>query len=68
MNKHPNHDYANLQLLDYGLNKSMTSIQNFVDLMTRQGLKGIYSVHNIRSIDLGMSLELPNATSIKFFG
>ncbi len=68
MNKWPDHDYANLQLLDYGLDKSMTSKQNFVDLMTRQGWKGIYNVHDIRSLDLGMSLELPNATSIKFFG
>jgi len=34
MNKYSNHDYANTQLLDCGIDKSVTSKQNFVDLMT----------------------------------
>ncbi len=49
MNKYPYQDYANLQLLDYGVDKLMMSKQNFVDLMTMHGLEGICNVNNIRS-------------------
>ncbi len=68
MTKHPNHDYANSQLLDYGIDKSMMLKQNSINLMIQHGSKGIYSVHITRSLDLGMSSKLFSATSIKFFG
>jgi hypothetical protein len=34
MNKYLDHDYANLQLLDYGVDKSMMSEQNYTNMMT----------------------------------
>jgi hypothetical protein len=46
----------------------MTSKQNSIDLMIQHGLEGIYSVDNIKSSGLRMSLKLHSATSIKFFG
>jgi hypothetical protein len=48
MNKYPDHDYANLYLLEYGVNKLVMIEQNFVDLMTQHGPKGICSVDNTR--------------------
>ncbi len=68
INKYPNHDYVDLQLLDYGVDKSMTSKQNFVDLMTQHGLEGVYKVDNTKSSNLGVSSELPSATSTQLFG
>jgi len=49
MNKYPNHDYENLQLLDYGVDKSVTLEQNYIDLIPQHGLEGIYSVDNTKS-------------------
>jgi hypothetical protein len=34
MNKYPDHDYILSQLLDYGVDKTMMSKQNFANLMT----------------------------------
>ncbi len=42
--------------------------QNYVDLMTLHGSKGINSVDIIMSSYSGMSFELFNATTIEFFG
>jgi hypothetical protein len=63
-----NCDYIVSQSLDYGSIKSITSKQNFANLMTRHRIEEIYSVNNIRSSDLELSLEKPSATSIEFLG
>ncbi len=68
MNKYPYHGYTISKLLDYGVDMSLMSEQDFVDLMTRHRPKGIYSVDYTRSLNLGMSLELLSAMSTKFFG
>jgi hypothetical protein len=68
MNKYPDHDYVNLQLLEYGVDKLVTSKQNFVDMMTQHRSKGICNVDNIRPLDSRVSSKLPNATSKEFFG
>ncbi len=68
MNKYPDHGYTISKLLNYGVNKSLTSKQDFANLMTQHKPKGIYSVDYTRSLNLGMSLELLSATSTKFFG
>ncbi len=68
MNKYLDHDYANLQLLDYGVNKSMTLEQNYTNVMTQHGSKGIYNVNNIMSLDSRVSSKLCSAMSTKFFG
>ncbi len=57
MNKYPNHDYENLQLLDYGVDKSVTLEQNYIDLIPQHGLEGIYSVDNTKSSYSGVSLD-----------
>jgi hypothetical protein len=49
MNKYPYHDYIVSQLLDYGVDKTVTLEQNVVDMMTQHRPKGICSVDNIRS-------------------
>ncbi len=51
MNKYSDHDYANSQLLDCGVDKLETLEQNFDDFMTQYRLDGIYNVHNTRSSD-----------------
>jgi len=68
MNKYPNHDYTNSQLLDCGIDKSVMLEQNYVDLMILHRSKGINSVDIIMSSNSGMSFKLFNATTIEFFG
>jgi hypothetical protein len=55
MNKYSNHDYTISQLLYCGVNKSLMSKQDYVDLMIQHRLEGICSVDYIRSLNLGMS-------------
>jgi hypothetical protein len=68
MNKYPNHDYAYLQLLDYGVDILVTSKQNSIDLMIQHGSQGIYNVDNTKSSYSRLSLELLSTTSIELFG
>jgi hypothetical protein len=68
MNKYSNHDYINSQLLDCGVDKSLTSEQNYVDLMTPHRLERIYNLDNTMSSYSEMSSKLPSATSIEFLG
>jgi len=65
--KYLDHDYVDSQLVDCGIDKLVMSKQNFANLMTQHGLKGIYSVNTTRSWNSRMSLELLNAMSTKFF-
>jgi hypothetical protein len=53
------------QLLDCGVDKSLTSETNSTDLMTQHRPKGICSVDYIMSSELGMSSKLPSAMSTK---
>jgi hypothetical protein len=62
------HNYIVSHLLDYGLNRFVSSKQNFVNMMTQHRIEEIGSVDNIKSLDLEMSLKKPNATSTKFIG
>jgi len=48
---------------DYGSNNSITSKQNFIDLMTQHAIEKVYSVDNTRSLDSKMTLKKPNAIS-----
>jgi hypothetical protein len=66
MKKFTNHDYTISQSLDYGLDKFITSKQNFVDLMIQYIIEEVCSVDNTRSLDIEMSLEKPSAMSIEF--
>jgi len=51
MNKYSYHDYVDSQLLNYGVDKSMTLKQDFVDLIIQNRLKGICNVNNTKSLD-----------------
>ncbi len=66
MNKYSNHDYANPQLLDCGVDKSVMSKQNFANMIIQHKLEGTCNVNSTRSSYSKMSLELPSATSTKF--
>ncbi len=48
-------DYIVSETLDYGLDRFVTSKQNYVDLMTQHRTKEIYNVNNIRSSNLKLS-------------
>jgi hypothetical protein len=50
MNKYPNHGYTISILLDFGVDKSVTSKQNSADLMTQHRPKGIYGVDYTKSL------------------
>jgi hypothetical protein len=46
----------------------MTTKQNYADLMTQHGLKGICNVDNTKSSYSKASSKLPSAMSIELFG
>jgi hypothetical protein len=49
MHKYSDHGYIVSQLLDYGVDKSLMSKQNFVDLMTQHRPEGICNVDYTKS-------------------
>jgi hypothetical protein len=60
------HDYIVSQSLDYGLDRSITLEQIFINLMIQHRVEEVYSVDNTRSLDLKLSSEKLSATSTKF--
>jgi hypothetical protein len=48
---------------DYGSNKSITSKQKFINLMTQHTIEKVYSVDNTRSLDSKMTLKKPSVIS-----
>jgi len=48
---------------DYGSNKSITSKQNFINLMTQHTIEKVYGVDNTRSLDSKMTLKKPSVIS-----
>jgi len=62
------HDYIVSQSLDYGLDRSITLEQIFINLMIQHRVNEVYSVDNTRSLDLKLSSEILSATSTKFLG
>ncbi len=63
-----NSEYTLLQSLDYGLDRSIKSKQNFVNLMIQHRTQTVYSVDNTKSSDFDLSLEKLDATSTKVLG
>ncbi len=58
-----NCDYIVSQLVDCRLDMSITSKQNFVDLMIQHMTKKIFNVYNTRSSKLEVLSEKPSAIS-----
>ncbi len=68
MNKYSDHGYIVFQFLVCGVNKSLMSKQDYLDLMTQHRPQGICSVDYTKSLNLEMSSELFSAMSTNFFG
>jgi hypothetical protein len=57
-----------LQPVDYKLDMSIASKQNFVDLTTQHKIEEICNVDNIRSLEEFVLLEKPSAIPIELLG
>jgi hypothetical protein len=62
------YDHIISQPVDYKSNMSITSKQNFVNLMIQHKTKGIYSVDNVRSLKEHVLSKEPSAIFIRLLG
>ncbi len=67
MNKYLNQGYTISQLLDCGVDKSVMSKQDYVDMVTQHRPMGVYNVDYTMSSYLGMSSKLLSSMSTKLF-
>ncbi len=63
-----NHDYIVSQPINHKSNTSITSKQNYVDLMTRHRIKDICNIDNAMSLEKLVLLEEANAIYIELLG
>jgi hypothetical protein len=62
------YDHTISQPVDYKSNMSITSKQNFVNLMIQHKTKEIYSVNNVRSSKERVLSKEPSAIFIRLLG